>query len=98
NPTETATAARGLAPVQPHLPKLSAPRGVLLRDRLHGLRMQMQSFFGRAARELRKIVSGEKPAFAIEHRYLQFITIIPDKIDLAREITEMLRVLVLEPQ
>src|SRR5258708_33088727 len=98
NPTETATAARGLAPAQPHLSKLSAPRGVFLGDRLHGLRVQMQSFFGRTARELRKIVSREKPSFAIEHRYLQFVAVVPDEIDLAREITQELRVLVPEPQ
>src|SRR5712692_1348402 len=98
NPTETATAAGGLAPAQPHLSTLSAPRRVFLCDRLHGLRVEMQPFFGRAARELRNITSGEKPAFAIEHRDLQFIAVVPDEIDLAREITEELRVLVLEPQ
>jgi hypothetical protein len=58
----------------------------------------MQTFFGSAARELRKIVSREKPAFAIEHRYLQFIAVVPHEIDFAGEITEEPRVLVLEPQ
>jgi hypothetical protein len=58
----------------------------------------MQPFFGRAARKLRKVISGEKPMFAIEHRYLQFIAVVPDKIDLAGEISQELRVLVLEPQ
>ncbi len=77
---------------------MSAPRGVFLRDRLHGLRVQMQPFFGRAARELRKIETREKAAFAIEHHYLQFVAVIPDEIYLARETTEELRVLVLEPQ
>jgi hypothetical protein len=58
----------------------------------------MQPFFGRAARELRKIETREKAAFAIEHDYLQFVAVIPDEIYLARETTEELRVLVLEPQ
>jgi hypothetical protein len=98
NATETATAAAGLAPAQPHLPKLSAPRGLFLRDRLHGLRVQMQPFFGRAAREFRKIESREKSPFAIEHCYLQFVAVIPDEIHFAGEITQKLRVFVLEPQ
>src|SRR6266851_2306001 len=98
NPSETPTAAGGLAPAQPSLSKLPAPRRVFLRDRLHSLRVQMQPLFGRAAREPREIISGEKPAFAIEHRYLQIIAVVPDEIDLAGEITEELRVLVLEPQ
>src|SRR6266478_6649793 len=98
NPTETAAAAGRLAPTQPHLSKLPAPPSVFLRDRLDSLRVQIQPFFGRAARELRKIVSREKSAFAIEHRHLQFVAVVPDEIDLAGEITEELRVLVLEPQ
>jgi hypothetical protein len=98
NPTETAAAAGGLAPAQPHLSTLSAPRGVFLRDRLHGLRVQMQPFFGSAAGELRKIISRQKPAFAIEHRYLQFVAVVPDEIHFAGEISQELRVLVLEPQ
>ena len=58
----------------------------------------MQPFFGCAARELRKIISREKPAFAIEHCYLQFVAVVPHEIDFAGEITQELRVLILEPQ
>jgi hypothetical protein len=58
----------------------------------------MQTFFGSAARELRKIVSREKPAFAIEHRYLQFVAVVPDEIHFAGESTQEFCVLVLEPQ
>ncbi len=98
NPTETASAAGGLAPAQPHLFKLPAPRSVFLRDRLHGLGVQVQPFLGSAARELRKIISREKPAFAIEHRYLQVVAVVPDEIHFACKRTQELRVLVLEPQ
>jgi hypothetical protein len=58
----------------------------------------MKPFFGRASRELREIVSREEPAFAIEHRNLQFVAVVPDEIDLACEIVEIPRVLILEPQ
>jgi hypothetical protein len=36
----------------------------------------MQPFLGGAARELCKIVSRKKSAFAIEHRYLQFVAVV----------------------
>jgi hypothetical protein len=58
----------------------------------------MQPLLRSATRELRKIEAREKPAFAIEHRDLQVVAVVPDEIDLARETTEELRVLVLEPQ
>src|ERR1700692_2750373 len=97
-PPETATAAGGLAPAQPHPLELPAPRGVFLRDRLHGLRVQMQPLLRSATRELREIESRKKPAFAIEHRDLQVVAVVPNEVDLACETAEELRVLILEPQ
>src|SRR5208283_3442697 len=98
NPTEIATPAGGLAPAQPHLSALPASPRVFFRDRLYGLRVQMQPFFSSAARELRKIVSREKTSFAIELLDLQVVAVVPHEIDLAGEIAEEPRVLVLEPQ
>jgi hypothetical protein len=60
--------------------------------------MQLQSLFRGPAGEGREIVTGEKPPLAIEHRDLQFIAVVPDKVDFASEYTQVWGVLILEPK
>src|SRR5450631_1838503 len=100
NPAEGPAGTATLTPGQSDFPMLSAPPRVFLRDLLHRLDGQMQgAVTARDPFEERpEIKSRQKPPLALEHFDRQFVAVIENGVDLARQVRQPLRVLVLDPQ
>src|SRR5450631_1066798 len=100
NPAERPPSTAALAPGQSDFLMLSPPSRVFFRDLLHRLDGKMQGAV--TARdpfeEGPEIKSRQKPPLALEHFDRQFVAIIENRVDLARQATKPLRMLVLHPQ
>jgi hypothetical protein len=79
---------------------LPASSRVFFRDLLHRLDRKMQgTLTARSAfEEWPEIKSRQETPLALEHFDRQFVTIIKDRVDLARQAAKPLSVLVLHPQ
>jgi hypothetical protein len=100
NPAKGAACTTALAPGQSDFSMLSATPRVLFRDLLHRLNRKMQGAV--TARDpfekWPEIKSRQKPPLALEHFGRQFVAVIEDRVDLARQTAKPGSVLVLHPQ
>jgi hypothetical protein len=100
NPAQGASRTAALAPGESHFPVLSAPPRVFFRDILYRLGGKMQgAITARDPFEKRpEINSRQKPSLALEHFDRQFVAIVENRVDLARQAAKPRSVLVLHPQ
>jgi len=100
NPAPRAARTAALAPGQSYLSVLSAPPRVFFGDHLHRLNRQMQgALSARDSFEKRpEIESRQKPPFPLEHFHRQFVAVIEDRVDLARQGAQPRGVPALHPQ
>src|SRR5450631_3455446 len=100
NPAEGPACTAALAPGQSDFPMLSAPPRVFFRDLLHRLDGKIQgAVTARDPFEKRpEIKSRQKPPLALEHFDRQFIAVIENRVDFARQAAKPRGVLVLDPQ
>src|SRR5882672_257281 len=100
NPAEGPAGTATLAPGQSDFPMLAAPPRVFFRDLLHRLNRQMQgAVTARDPFEERpEIESRQKATFSLEHFHRQFVAVVEDRVDLARQAREPRGMFVLHPQ
>jgi hypothetical protein len=100
NPTQGPACTATLAPGQSDFSMLPAPPRLFFRDLLHRLDGKIQgAVTARDAFEERpEIESRQKSPLGLEHFDRQFVAIIKDRVDLARQAAKPRRVLVLHPQ
>jgi hypothetical protein len=100
NPPERPPCTTTLAPGQPNFLMLSAPPRVFFRDLLHRLDRKMQGTVTARGpfEEGPEIKYRQETPLALEHFERQFVAVIEDQIDLARQAAKPLSVLVLHPQ
>ena len=100
DPAKRVTRALGVRhpPAQPCLLGSLSVLHELLVDRLHGLGVQLEALFGRAAGEGVQIERGEEPTLALQDLEAQRIDVVPDEIDRARLLEQEGGVLVAHPQ
>ena len=96
-PSQRAAHALALAPRQAHPLVLAPAPGVLFGRFLHSLYRQIERVIAaRAALQVRpEIESGEELALALEDADLQVVAVVPDRVDLARELRKPRRMSVL---
>jgi hypothetical protein len=99
-PAQGASRTAALAPGEADFSMLSAAARIFFRDLLHGLDGQMQGAL--AARDTfekgPEIVSRQEAPLALKDFDRQFVAVIEDGVDLARQTRKPRRVLVLDPQ
>jgi hypothetical protein len=100
NPAERPAGTTTLAPRQSDFSMLTPAPRVFFRDLLHRLDGQMQgAITARDPFEERpEIKSRQKPPLALEHFDRQFVAVIEDRVDLARQAREPRGMFVLHPQ
>src|SRR5579863_5524176 len=100
NPAQRPAGTTALAPGKPNFSMLPASSRVFFRDLLHRLDGQMQGAVParNSFQERPEIKSRQKASFALEHFHRQFVAVVKDRVDLARQAAKPGGVLVLHPQ
>jgi hypothetical protein len=100
NPAQRPAGTAAPAPGQPNFSMLPASSRVFFGDLLHRLNRQMQGAV--AARdpfeEGPEIESRQETPFSLEHFHRQFVAVVEDRVDLARQAREPRGMFVLHPQ